>query len=223
MGGETWCLQCGKNLMLCMCDAFGDQDKMPTLDNLPAEPTTMTHADHYFRFASIMRNKYCKRWDIFKWIGDYGGFLTSVLKANRSRLLEVARTFVIDLETAPGLGSLVALGEIPQATQRYLRKGQPPLKIPDRLAAQTKTGIRQYVIRAITSVLDGKLSHVTSVDISWVCQLLQAPEASDIELVQKQLLMKTLYCFFQQQWLDKMFSLSCIAVDHTRTYHIVFQ
>ncbi len=67
---------------------------MPTLDNLPAEPATMSHADHYFRFASIVEKKYnfllAEPFKASQWISDHGGFLTSVLKTDASRILQAS-------------------------------------------------------------------------------------------------------------------------------------
>ena len=141
--------------MLCQCRDKGDQDKFPTLDNLPPEPADMTHADHYFRFASIVKKRYVfQHWDTERWLTDYGGFLTSVLKTNRSALLEVsavdlrttnhpyqrqgmyhlfmqvASTKVIDMNTVVGLGNMMVLEEIPSETEDYLRPHRPPRDMP---------------------------------------------------------------------------------------------
>ncbi len=144
---------------------------MPTLSDLPPERAGMRHADHYFRFASIVDNKYSFHpsppsshpprppWTAARWIRDYGGFLTSVLKTNRSSLLQVsqrrlgdtksiglgdglqslrvqaAATFEAPIDSPSGrpiMLHLVRLSVIPKFYEKYVRI-EDPEDIPGKL------------------------------------------------------------------------------------------
>lgn len=87
------------------------------------------------------------------------------------------------------------------------------------MAQRVRAGVRQYAIRATTTFLDGRLAHMTKLDVCYIAW--DVLEASEIEVEHKQLLMRVLMTM-HYRILDELFSVIAIAVDWRRNYQILF-
>ena len=94
---EMFCFVCKYNLMMCNCKGLGNADKLPFLRDLKPQPSGMTHADHWFRFASILTRMYTASChvDLPRWFRDWGGLMTAALKMNKEALLQVSFCAVV--------------------------------------------------------------------------------------------------------------------------------
>ncbi|KAK9822299.1 hypothetical protein WJX74_004529 [Apatococcus lobatus] len=208
-GDELFCLMCKKKLMLCHCQGLDSADKIPFIHDLKPQPVGMTHADHYFRLASIFERMYIGNFpfvDVSRFMADWGGLMTAALKLNMEALLQAAEAYAADLN----------LASIKKEANLDLGKPLKLLSILD-VDCQDKAAVGRFIQAAVAKFVVGNLSQMCRYELWFSMKVVEAAPISDVH---KELLVDVLSNINGIVWVP-MSLLPVIAPDYSKQPQIV--